>query len=88
MPFAFELTVRKLEALGCAVKLREAEGGSLYVTDNGNYIADCEFGSIADPKRLHDRLNGIPGVVDNGLFIGMAHAVIVGRGDGSIELLS
>ncbi|MNR48061.1 Ribose-5-phosphate isomerase A [compost metagenome] len=53
-----------------------------YVTDNGNYIVDCHFGSIPDPAELHQAINGIPGVVENGLFIGMASQVIVGYRDG------
>ncbi|WP_336772061.1 ribose-5-phosphate isomerase RpiA [Paenibacillus sp. MMO-58] len=84
VPFAFELTVKKLRKLGCEPKLRK-KGEELYVTDNGNYIADCEFGAITDPEALHDDLNRIPGVVDNGLFIHMASLVIVGSADGSIR---
>jgi ribose 5-phosphate isomerase len=84
VPFAFELTVKKLQKLGCEPKLRK-NGDELYITDNGNYIADCEFVAIADPEALHDDLNRIPGVVDNGLFIHMANLVIVGSTDGSIR---
>ncbi|SFF10655.1 ribose-5-phosphate isomerase [Paenibacillus catalpae] len=87
VPFAFELTVKKLRNLGCEPKLRK-NGEELFVTDNGNYIADCEFAAIADPAALHDELNGIPGVVDNGLFIHMANLVIVGSADGSIRSIS
>ncbi|MCM3629923.1 ribose-5-phosphate isomerase RpiA [Paenibacillus glycanilyticus] len=87
VPFAFELTVKKLRKLGCEPKLRK-NGEELYVTDNGNYIADCEFGVITDPEALHDDLNRIPGVVDNGLFIHMANLVIVGSADGSIRSIT
>lgn len=84
VPFAYELTVKKLQQLGCELKLR-LSGEELFVTDNGNYIADCEFGEITDPAALHDDLNRIPGVVDNGLFIHMASLVIIGSADGSIR---
>ncbi|WP_284238817.1 ribose-5-phosphate isomerase RpiA [Paenibacillus glycanilyticus] len=87
VPFAYELTVKKLKKLGCEPKLR-MNGDQLYVTDNGNYIADCHFDAIANPVELHDTLNGIPGVVDNGLFIHMANLVIVGSADGSIRSIS
>ncbi|QAY65985.1 ribose-5-phosphate isomerase RpiA [Paenibacillus protaetiae] len=82
VPFAVELTLKKLAKLGCEPKLRLTEDGSLFKTDNGNYTADCSFGSISDPAGLHDELNAIPGVVDNGLFIRMASRVIVGSEKG------
>jgi ribose 5-phosphate isomerase A len=84
VPFAYELTVKKLQQLGCELKLRHNDE-ELFVTDNGNYIADCEFGVITDPAALHDDLNRIPGVVDNGLFIHMASLVIIGSADGEIR---
>ncbi|MFD1954704.1 ribose-5-phosphate isomerase RpiA [Paenibacillus thailandensis] len=87
VPFAVELTLRKLAALGCEPKLRRKEDGELFKTDNGNYVADCSFGAIADPAALHDQLNNIAGVVDNGLFIGMADMVIVGHQDGTVSVL-
>ena len=86
LPFAFEWTVRSLEKLGCKPQLRTADD-QLYVTDNGNYIADCHFGTIASPAELHDALLAIPGVVDNGLFIGMAAKVVISHSDGTIKVL-
>ncbi|MCA0755675.1 ribose-5-phosphate isomerase RpiA [Paenibacillus sp. N4] len=83
VPFGFELTERKLRALGCEPKLRTADSQP-YITDNGNYIMDCEFGSIANPALLAEELHRIPGVVEHGLFIRMAAQVIVGRPDGSV----
>ncbi|CAN7189291.1 ribose-5-phosphate isomerase RpiA [Paenibacillus sp. LjRoot56] len=81
--FGYELTIRKLRALGCKPKVRAADRQP-FVTDNGNYIIDCDFGSIPNPAELHQAINGIPGVVENGLFIGMASQVIVGYKDGSV----
>ena len=58
-----------------------------FLTDGGNHILDASFGRIADPDRLADELNRIPGVVGHGLFIGLAAAAIVAHGD-CVEWLS
>ncbi|UJF35468.1 ribose-5-phosphate isomerase RpiA [Paenibacillus hexagrammi] len=81
--FAHEITQNKLRALGCIPVLRMKEQHP-YLTDNGNYIVDCDFGSIDHPEELHQIINMIPGVVDNGLFIKMAAKVIVGYQDGTV----
>ena len=54
--------------------------GSPFLTDNGNQILDCSFGKIDDPPELARELSGTPGVVEHGLFIGLAKLVVVGRG--------
>lgn len=82
--FGYEMTLKKLHALGCETRLRQAEGKA-FITDNGNYIADCYFNSIDNPKELHEKINSIPGVVDNGLFINMTSKVIVGYNNGDIK---
>ncbi len=51
--------------------------GHVFVTDGGHCILDAAFGRIADPKSLAGRLAAIPGVVEHGLFIGMAQAAIL-----------
>ncbi|CAM4480061.1 ribose-5-phosphate isomerase RpiA [Paenibacillus tarimensis] len=84
--FGFEMTMRKLADLGCELRLR-MKGNDIYETDNGNYIADCDFGRIADPEQLHQQINLIPGVVDNGLFVRMTQHVIVGYKSGDTEEL-
>jgi ribose 5-phosphate isomerase A len=84
--FGFELTRNKLSALGCEPRLRMVEQQP-FTTDNGNYILDCDFKQINSPSECHDAINNIPGVVDNGLFIGMAARVIVGYQDGSVKEL-
>lgn len=86
VPFGFELTQRKLRQLGCEPKLRMSDS-QIYMTDNENYMMDCEFGSIAQPGRLSETLHRIPGVVEHGLFVGMAAQVIVGRFDGTAYTL-
>ncbi len=88
VPFAHEWTLDALKALQLNPELRLADDGQLYITDNGNYIADCHARAIEDPTALHGKLNAIPGVVENGLFVDMAHTVIVGREDGSIDTIT
>lgn len=67
------------KATGCSgeVKLRHTPQGHVLVTDGGHAILDCAFGIIPDPDALARALNAIPGVVEHGLFIGMAKAIIV-----------
>ncbi|MBW7473487.1 ribose-5-phosphate isomerase RpiA [Paenibacillus oenotherae] len=86
IPFGYEITMRQLSATGCTPVLRMLEGKP-YWTDNGNYIVDCDYGDILHPSQLAIRINAIPGVVDNGLFVGMAGQVIVGYGDGTVKQL-
>ena len=78
--------MRNLAALDCKPTLRSAEGKT-FVTDNGNYIADCAFGVIESPAELSSRLKSIPGVVEHGLFVKMTETVIVGSGEGTIAYL-
>jgi ribose 5-phosphate isomerase A len=78
--FARTVVERKIVSLGGSPKLRTKEDGSPFVTDNGNEILDCSFGKIADPPALAGELDGMPGVVEHGLFIGLAKLVVVGRG--------
>ncbi len=69
---------REAAACGCggAVSVRQAPEGTAFVTDGGHLILDCHFGRIAEPEALAARLNAVPGVVEHGLFIGMASAVV------------
>jgi ribose 5-phosphate isomerase A len=80
--FSHEATMHRLEKLGSSPQLR-MNAGERFVTDNGNYIADCRFERIDDPKKLEADINLIPGVVDNGLFIGLADKVIVASKTGT-----
>ncbi len=61
---------------------RATASGAPYLTDGGHYILDCAFGVIPAPELLASRLRAIPGVVDHGLFIGLATAVFIGGPDG------
>jgi len=84
--FARAVIEKKIVALGGSPKLRCKGDGSPYVTDNGNQILDCSFGKIADPAELARELGSIPGIVEHGLFIGLATVALVGRGDRVEEL--
>ncbi|MBB3111136.1 ribose 5-phosphate isomerase A [Paenibacillus phyllosphaerae] len=85
--FASELTLRKLEALGCKPVIRLTASNEPFITDNGNYTVDCHFDRIEDADQLNLALHAIPGVVDHGLFLHMATQVIVGYADGSAREL-
>jgi ribose 5-phosphate isomerase A len=84
--FAQPLVAKEIEALGARVELRHDASGQIYLTDENNYILDCHFGQIADPLALARKLSDMPGVVEHGLFIGMAKIVLVARGDAVTEL--
>jgi ribose 5-phosphate isomerase A len=75
--FGLEATQAALQSLGASTSLRRSPAGDDFVTDSGNRILDCAFGAIADPARLEERIRGLVGVVENGLFIGLAQAVFV-----------
>ena len=84
VPFAREVVQRALLQRANEVVLRPGRDGTAYVTDNGNQILDCRFqGGIPDPVALERELDQIPGVVESGLFIGLAHTLVVGNADGS-----
>lgn len=82
--FGHKKTKYALELQGCDAKLRMGADGEPFVTDNGNYIYDCEFESIQNPFFLESRINVIPGTVDNGLFLNTATTVLVSHKDGTI----
>ncbi len=81
VPFGLPLCERRLLALGCRPTAARQDG-RLFVSDNGNNILDCEIQPIADAAQLQGNIRGIPGVVDTGLFLGMADIVLVGDAAG------
>jgi len=83
---ALPLVQPKLAALGLNPKLRPAKSGTgPYLTDEGNYILDCACGRIDDPQRTAAAIRGIVGVVEHGLFLGMATLALVAGEDGVTE---
>jgi len=86
VPFGWETTCRRLEGVGATVTLRRKADGTAYVTDGGNHIAECAFGPIADPADLARRIKALVGVIESGLFVGLADEAIV-AGTGGIAVL-
>jgi ribose 5-phosphate isomerase A len=86
IPFARTVIEKKIASLGATTKLRIRPDGRPFVTDNGNQILDCSFGRIEDPPALARELNGTPGVVEHGLFIGFAKRALVGKGHSVLEV--
>jgi ribose 5-phosphate isomerase A len=84
--FARAVVEKKIAALGATTKLRTKSDGKPFVTDEGHHILDCSFGKIDDPAVLAQALSEMPGVVEHGLFIGVAKLALVGKG-GSVEEL-
>jgi ribose 5-phosphate isomerase A len=84
--FGYEATRSRLEALGATVALRCTPEGKPFCTDSGNRILDCQFGLIADPATLEERIRRIVGVVECGLFVGLADLVFIGDAAGVTRL--
>ncbi len=80
-----EETLIGMDVLGRDVTLR-LNGDAAYVTDEGNHILDLHLNRIGNPRQLSLVLNQIPGVVENGLFIDICDAVVIGYGDGRVEV--
>ena len=76
VPFALAICAKSLAAFGCDPLPRRYQG-NLFVTDNGNNVLDCQVVPLADPADLERRILAIPGVVDTGLFLGMAHIALI-----------
>ena len=85
--FAWEDTRRRLTALLPEAELRTVADGQPYLTDEGHYILDCPLGPDSRPATLGPELKMVPGVVEHGLFIGMAERALLGAPDGSVEVL-
>jgi len=82
--FGWKHVQRKIESVyHIETKLRERDE-KVFVTDHKHYILDCYFKAIPDPPRLNTELHLIPGVVETGLFVGMATQIIIGYANGSV----
>jgi ribose 5-phosphate isomerase A len=90
--FGLLATMRLIEAItaeaGCMgeIKLRPGPGDAPFITDQGNLIIDCAFGAIPEPEVLAFALKRVPGVVEHGLFLGLADLAIV-AGSGGVRAL-
>src|SRR5882672_1568305 len=86
IPFAQAVLAKNISAFGASCRLRNRPDGTPFVTDEGHHILDCSFGKIADPPSLARALSDMPGVVEHGLFIGIAKIALVGKGSSVIEI--
>lgn len=77
--FGWQSTARRLAALGSEPIVRADSQGRMFVTDGGNFVIDCAFGAIESAADLQARLDATVGVVEHGLFIGLASEVVVGE---------
>jgi ribose 5-phosphate isomerase A len=84
--FGWRSQAQFLESLGAKVSVRENPDGTPYLTDSGNLIVDCNFGPIPDPGALAIRLGARAGVVEHGLFLGIATDVIIAAAEGTRHL--
>lgn len=88
LAFGYKATINKIEKLGFQGALRKKAEGSVYFSDNGNYIFDIQpKAAFVNPKEVENSLIQIPGVIDTGFFFKMASEVLVGYSDGRIEFL-
>jgi ribose 5-phosphate isomerase A len=83
---ALPVVTRKIEALGLNPKLRHRPDGSNYITDEGNYIVDCSCGEITDPAKTAAEIRGVAGVVEHGLFLGMASLALIASDQGVTKI--
>jgi ribose 5-phosphate isomerase A len=91
VPFGLGSTRLRLER-ACAAQgltgaiIQRRRGGEAFVTDGGHYILDCAFGALSDAERLAATLGALPGIVEHGLFLGLASVAIV-AGPAGVETL-
>jgi ribose 5-phosphate isomerase A len=83
VPFGWQTTARRLRRLGAQISPRLKPDGQLFVTDGGHYILDCAFPAIQSAAALQQELDGVVGLVEHGLFVGIASEVIVGAAGGT-----
>ncbi len=87
LPFGFCATVREIQLKGYRGEMRTFEDGKPYQTDNGNYIYDIHFQDVRkDPKKDHERLIQIPGVLETGFFFDLPVRVLIGKPDGGVQV--
>ncbi len=83
VPFAWQTTAERVARVTATEPtLRRDDRGRIFISDNGNYVLDCRCGQIPDPARTERELKLLTGVVESGLFVGLAHTAIVGTAEG------
>jgi ribose 5-phosphate isomerase A len=84
---ALPLVTRRLSALGLNPALRHHKDGSVYLTDENNFILDCSAGEISDPQDTAAKIRSIVGVVEHGLFLNMASLALIASDGGVVEVV-
>jgi ribose 5-phosphate isomerase A len=87
IPFGWQTQATFIESIGALVTVRRESNGATFKTDQGNLILDCNFGPLPDPERVATQLKARTGIVEHGLFLGLATDVIV-AGSGGIRHLT
>jgi ribose 5-phosphate isomerase A len=87
LPFGWRTTCRQLEALGGQITPRRGSDGEIVRSDNGNLLVDGDFGPILDPAKLAATLDGLTGLLEHGLFVGMVEVAFVAQTNGSVVTL-
>jgi ribose 5-phosphate isomerase A len=82
--FAEPLIAKEISEMGARVVQRQDAAGKPYLTDEGHHILDCHFDRIPDPQALARKLSDMPGIVEHGLFIGLASVVLMAKA-GTVE---
>ncbi|MBW8012709.1 MAG: ribose-5-phosphate isomerase RpiA [Chloroflexi bacterium] len=80
--FGWELSASFIETLGAKTNLRQSEAGKPFITDSGNYLLDCNFGPIDNLDELASELSHRAGIIEHGLFLGLASDVLVAGHEG------
>ncbi len=88
IPYGWKQTQKHISNLGYHKIILREKDSEPFTTDQGNYILDCYCEKIENATLLSQQLNAIPGVVENGLFIDMAAAVIIGKEDGTVKMIT
>ncbi len=86
IPFGWQQTARLIREIGLEPELRSTASGETFITDGGHVVVDCQTGPIEDAAALGLRLKSIPGVVEHGLFIGLADQVVTVDPEGAIAV--
>jgi ribose 5-phosphate isomerase A len=87
-PFGWQTTARRLSELGAEWTQRLTPAGEPFITDGGHIILDCRFKAPGSARSLQERLDSMVGVMEHGLFLGMASEVIIGRSGGGLLRLA
>ncbi|EMG29252.1 ribose-5-phosphate isomerase A [Listeria fleischmannii 1991] len=87
LPFSYKYVERELLERGIKAHIRYQADGEIFITNNENMILDLEVYPLVDAKKLSNELDSLSGIVEHGLFLNIANQVIVGKKDGTIEIL-